>query len=368
VRGILSRVDAVSDRRLPYRVGTYVQVVKAALACALSWWAASALFPGGRPYFAPLAAVLTVQVSIAESLARGGQRILGVVGGITVSLLLAHALGVSGWSVGLLVLVGMAGATALGFGAAAVSQVGISALLILALKATPAYAAARLIDTIVGAVTAIVVNALVVPPDATPSALQEAESLAARLAEELRRLARACRGDEAVARVRERLRRLADDAGRAKARARVARETLQYSPLLAHRRGRLARVEEAIARLDATLVEIRGMARSLERLDQAGEHGLMRTLEPPLDALAEALVRYSRLIAEEDPGATGPELGPWLRRAREEALAAFRRLPPHPGPTAFREAGSVLADMDRLAADLEASAALLGARGPAPSL
>jgi len=358
----LNGEDAVSERPRPYRLGAYVQVVKAALACALSWWAASALFPGGRPYFAPLAAVLTVQVSIAESLARGGQRILGVVGGITVSLLLAHFLGVSGWSVGVLVLVGMAGATALGFGAAAVSQVGISALLILALKATPAYAAARLLDTIVGAVTAILLNALVIPPDATPEALDAARLLAERLGEELLRLARACVGDEAVATVRERVARLAPIADRAKDRARVARETLMYSPLLARRRGRLERVEEAIARLDRTLVEMRGMARSVERLSDAGEQELLHTLAPPLTVLAEALGRYSRLIAADVAGDEWPDLVPWVRRARDEALAAFRRLPPRPGLLAFREAGSVLADMDRMAADLEASAAILGSR------
>ncbi|MGC8488328.1 MAG: FUSC family protein [Clostridia bacterium] len=352
-----------------YRIGTYVQVVKAALASSISWYVAEAVFPGARPYFAPLAAVLTVQVSVAQSLARGGQRILGVVGGIAVSLLLAHALGVSAWSVGVLLFVGMAGATLLGFGPAAVTQVGISALLILALKATPAYAAARLLDTIIGAVTAIVVNAVVIPPDSTPLAVRETEELALELGRELHALARACEGDGTFLAVLERMRRLGGEVDQAKARVRAAREGLLYSPLLRRREGRLKRVGEVIGRLDRTSIELRGMSRSFTALWEAGETGLLDLLKMPLAQLGVAFERYQHLVSGSPSGDSDP-VAEAVQNARSAALYAFRRLPPEPSPLAFREAGSILADLDKMAADLEESAAILSQlerRGPKPA-
>lgn len=347
------------DNPRVFRIGTYVQVVKAALASSIAWWAAATLFPGTRPYFAPLAAVLTVQVSVVESLSRGGQRILGVVGGIAVSLMLAHALGVSAWSVGLLLLVGMAGATLLGFGPSAVSQVGISALLILALKATPAYAASRLLDTIVGAVTAIVVNALVVPPDPTPLAVRETEDLAGTLAHELGALAGALEGEGPVSIVLERLRRLGDEVDRVQARVADARRGLLYSPLLRRRESRLARVEEVLTRLERVTIELRGISRSFTALRDAGENGLLTLLKMPLAQMGAALERYRALVrGEEAGGAAG--VSEAVELARLAALQAFRRLAPDPSPLAFREAGSILADLDKMAADLDESAAILG--------
>lgn len=347
-----------------YRAATYVQVVKAALASAISWWIASSLFPEARPYFAPLAAVLTVQVSVAQSLARGGQRILGVVGGIAVSLLLAHYLGVSGWSVGVLLLVGMAGATALGFAPAAVTQVGISALLILALKATPAYAAARLLDTMIGAVTAILVNAVVIPPDATPLATDEAEGLARRLAEELGRLDRACRGDGSFAQVRGRLGAIGETVERAKARVRLARESLLYSPLLSGRETRLCRVEEIMRQLERIASELRGMARSLELLSQAGEEEILHLLEPMVAALADTVTGYAALIRAAGHVRHGDDdLPSRLERVRRQARQAFSCLPRTRSPLAFREAGSVMADAARMVSDLEASATALDSWG-----
>lgn len=335
-----------------------MQVVKAALASAVSWYVAVLLFPGARPYFAPLAAVLTVQVSVAQSLARGGQRILGVVGGIAVSLLLAHALGVSGWSVGVLLFVGMAGATLLGFGPQAVTQVAISALLILALKATPAYAAARLIDTIIGALTAIAVNAIVIPPDSTPLAVQESQRLARELGQELHDLDRACAGDGAFATVLAHMRQMGEEVDRAKERVRAAREGLRYSPLLHRRQGRLRRVEEVMTRLERTAIEMRGMSRSFKTLNDAGEVGLLHLLREPLSSLGVAFSHYETLVRGDPSEAPNP-VGQAVAAARAASLQAFRRLPPEPSPLAFREAGSILADLDKMAADLEESAAIL---------
>ena len=116
---------------------------KAGVAAGLSWWLSQLLFGSSQPYFAPLAAILTMQVTVSDSVTFGGQRILGVIGGVAVSLAAAHWLRPSALGVALLVFAGMGIASVVGLANVAVAQVGISGLLVLALGNRPEYAAAR---------------------------------------------------------------------------------------------------------------------------------------------------------------------------------------------------------------------------------
>ena len=65
-----------------------LQATKTAIAAGLSWFVAANVLRNNLPVFAPLAALLTVQVTLWESVSRGLQRVVGVVVGVAIGLLL----------------------------------------------------------------------------------------------------------------------------------------------------------------------------------------------------------------------------------------------------------------------------------------
>lgn len=339
------------------RTGITAQVVKTALAAGLSWWLGALVLGNPRPYFGPLAAILTVQVTIAESVSRGGQRILGVVGGIAISLLMVHWLGLSAWSVGILVLLGMAAATALGFGPQAVSQVAISALLVMALGAKPTYAADRLLDTILGALVALAVNAFVIPPDATPSAQHHIRDLSRALAATLRRLSEAVEHHDAASPEMEAARSLSMRVEETRRAIKTARESLLYSPLVKRRRRHLTRLGDALVMLERASIQIRGLARSLARLEDS-ESPYAPQLAHQLRQMGDAVDVFGRLAASPSAGHQ-EDLVQAIRKAREGEREGLSWLPDLKEPMAVREIGSVLADLAKMTQDLSQAAAAL---------
>ena len=121
--------------------------------------------PNSRPYFAPMAVILIVQPTIYNSLSRAFQRVVGVVLGVAAALVVSHFLTPSGWSIGIIVFVGLLLGWSIRLGPQGVVQIPISALLVFAVgSATPGYGARRVLDTLIG--SAIAVLAVLVSPSA----------------------------------------------------------------------------------------------------------------------------------------------------------------------------------------------------------
>ena len=72
-----------------------LQAAKTAVAAGISWFIAANLMGNSIPVFAPLAALLTVQVTVWDSVARGLQRVLGVVVGVLVASGFARLAGIN---------------------------------------------------------------------------------------------------------------------------------------------------------------------------------------------------------------------------------------------------------------------------------
>ena len=70
-----------------------LQVVKSAVATLAAWLLAGWLIGGPPPVFAAIAALLTVQPSINQSLGRGVERTVGVVAGVVVASVIGIVLG-----------------------------------------------------------------------------------------------------------------------------------------------------------------------------------------------------------------------------------------------------------------------------------
>lgn len=155
--------DVLSGLR---RVGTGERVLKTALAVGLAWQLGTMVPNVGSPYLAPLAALLTMQITIADSLTAASQRVLGIVVGVTVAIAISAVVGINGLTVGLLVLIAFATGSALRLGPQGIQQVAISAMLLVGIGSVSSvhYAVARIVETIVGVSVGLIVNALLAPP------------------------------------------------------------------------------------------------------------------------------------------------------------------------------------------------------------
>lgn len=298
--------------RILERFGLNVLIVKTALAAALSWALASWIV-GERPYFAPLAAILSIQATVAASLSRGVQRTVGVVLGILLATAAAHWVGVSALSVGVLVLVGTAVASRMRLGPYATPQVAVTALLVLTLGGhTPAYAVARAADTVIGAGVAVLLNAVVAPPDFSQRARTSMRRTAVGLGLVWRSMARRFEGGTPFVPILAKARRLEGDLRRSSQDVSLALEALRLSPLRSGRRTALDRTQLAQLALERAFAHTRGAA----RLFQERMEGRLDVLTPAQRADAARVCRaLARLILH-----TG--------RLRERpALAALSRSP-----------------------------------------
>ena len=104
---------AVTTARLRLR-GNMLPIVQNAIAAVAAWSLAVALLPDPRLAFAAIAAVIAVGVTTGERTGRALQLVGGVVLGITVASLLISVIGTGAWQIGVLVVLAMATATAVG--------------------------------------------------------------------------------------------------------------------------------------------------------------------------------------------------------------------------------------------------------------
>ncbi len=348
--------------------GTNSQVFKTGLAAGASWFAAQRLFGTSRPYFAPLAAILSLQVTVAESVSRGVQRVAGVAGGIVLAVAAGYFFRLSAWSVGIVVYLAVFLATRLRMGTQGIPQVAVTALLVMTVgRMAPQYAWIRALDTAVGVVVAIAVNALVWPPDATPSA----ENAISVLDQEVCDVLGGIRADliaglspDHASRHLRRARGVDRSLEEVKRAIRQAEKSLKWNVMASKRRLRLKTLRQAATVLEHALSQVRGIARSLfvtaERnvsdpyvsLPQAMATGMAELLA----IMAQALGTYSRIIIDRDPHAA------WqLERQLKQASQMRRLLAENVEGSAvdWIDLAAVLADVEKMTQDLLVSSRLL---------
>lgn len=327
------------------KLGLDLQSVKTALACGLSWVLAEAVMPHSYPYFAPIAAILTLQVTVADSIQKGLYRIVGIVVGIGISLLAGQWLSVNAWTVALVVLAGLAVSNAMRLNAQIGAQIGVSALLVLAFGNANGYAAYRILETLLGSGVAVAVNLALVPRDTTREALNAASGLGKRIAAVLRDFDEAVRGKRRPAQVLEEARGLLLLIQRGNEATALARQSLKFVPLGRMRRERVERVSAVMERLEHLSVQARGIARSLIELDEAGLQ--VPGLVPALASAAECVDRFADTIA--DPSSAAQDkLREATERARSVQLESLGQSMAGADPERLKLIGSVYADLGRM--------------------
>lgn len=136
------------------------QIARLSVAAVVSYLVANAVSPGIVDLTAPLTALLVVQASTVGTMQMGLVRVGAVLTGVLVAVGLASSIGLSWWSLGLVIAASLVLAKVLRLGEQSL-EAPISAMLILAVSSPELAAEVRLVNTLIGTVVGIAFSLLV---------------------------------------------------------------------------------------------------------------------------------------------------------------------------------------------------------------
>src|SRR5918997_816757 len=292
-------------------------LVQTAVAASVAYFLAVVLFGHERPFFAPIAAVICLGVTLGQRWRRAVELTFGVAIGLGLADLLVLVIGTGAARIGVVVLLAMAAAVFLGARPLLVNQAAISALLVVVLQPpNDAFDPARFLDALVGGGVALAVNYLF---PINPERLVEraARPIFDELASVLEDIAAALKNGD-----RERAehallhsRRIDDDQVRSFYEALAAgHETARLSPTRRRALEHLELYANAGTRIDLAVINTRVLARGAANAANRGD-----TVPPQLPEAVLDLSRAVKALATylEEPG--GPE------ETRRFALDAARK-------------------------------------------
>ena len=167
-------------------------VLQVGVAAAAAWIVATEVFGHRAPFFAPVAAIITLGLTVTQRGRRAVEVAIGVAVGIAVGDLLVLAIGVGPAQLALVVMLATALAIFLGSGQMLATQAAVSAALVATLQPpTDGVTFDRFLDSLAGAAIALIVNALLLPADPVALVRRAARPLLEELAETLDDIARA---------------------------------------------------------------------------------------------------------------------------------------------------------------------------------
>jgi uncharacterized membrane protein YgaE (UPF0421/DUF939 family) len=279
----MSRLRSRLDRHVLARIA------QSALAAGAAWEIALQIPNHGRPFFAPIAAVIALGAQRGRRGRQALEMIVGVVFGILVGTALVAVAGTGAWQL----VVATAATTVLATAAAAPPvvrvQAAASAILVVALHQPGGdVPLQRLVDALIGGGLAIVLARLLFPVDPLELVRNEARMLRERLAEALSEVGAALeQGDTDRARKALRLVDEVDDRPLEEALS-LARDVVRKAPRRRRLRKRLDALSVAWRELELTAADARAVATGALRALGDGS-GPAHALAPAVHAAAEAV-------------------------------------------------------------------------------
>lgn len=279
-----------------------IPILQCSIAAALAWWVASEWIGHIDPFFAPIAAVISLGLGLGQRLRRSMELMVGVSIGIGVADLLVSLIGRGPWQLAVVVALAMAAAVLADPGPLTPMQAASSAVLVVAL--VPVHTGPetqigpltfgpggivpdRMVDAVIGGIVGLMVVA-VIP---THPALR-ARNDAAAILDTMRRVVIGIAtglADGNLAPLELALDRARDTQPAIdKLRGNLAggHEIAQVSPVYWHSRGRMAALEAIADPLDLAVRNVRVLSR---RALSSAQHG---------ETVPEALVAEIRGLAE----------------------------------------------------------------------
>ncbi len=334
--GVLARLDygeriAALSRGLEGALGRLragaLPIAQTALAASLAWSLASAVLGHERPFFAAIAAVISLGVVVGQEGRRVLELVFGIACGLAVADLLVILIGTGTVQIGVVVALTMAVAYLLGGGPMLVSEAGVTALFTVMLDPTTSgWSPDRFVDALVGAGVALAVRA-VFPSDPRHLVERAAQPIFVELVAVLQETAAALRAGnlEMAEHALYKARGIDARVGALKEALGAGYDTALLSPPRRRALGQLGFYSTAADHLDLTVRDTRVLARAAASMVREGK-------EAP-EELSDTLIDLAHAV---------------------EALAAYIEEPEHPLDTrrfaleAAEEATTVLRERSDL--------------------
>lgn len=280
------------------------QIGQCSVGAGLAWWLAHVLFGHSQPFFAPVAAIITLGLNWGARLSRLVEVALGVTIGIAVGDMLVSVLGHGYWQVPFVVGLAMVLAVFTGVGALLSTQAGVQAVMVTVMIPGAGQGVSRWMDALLGGVIAIAIAA--VAPTREP--IQRPRRLAAEAVRETRDLLLECaqalttsdleRATRALARARVGQQDTIDEL---QAAAKAGLDVVNLSPWFQrNHRPALRRIAELTVPLDLAMRDERMVIRrvvSTIRRGQPVPHEtviLLRMIADACDQLANDIIDVKR--------------------------------------------------------------------------
>jgi uncharacterized membrane protein YgaE (UPF0421/DUF939 family) len=283
------------------------QIGQCALAAGIAYFIASEVLDHPTPFFAPIAAVVSLGTSYGQRLRRVAEVTLGVAIGVLIADLLVLSIGSGWWQLTLIVALAMTSAFLLDGGQLFVTQAAVQSIVVSTLLPDPGQGLVRWTDALVGGAVALVA-ATVVP--AAP--LRRPREQAALVLDKVAALLRATGEVMERGEVEPALDLLAD----ARSSAYLSRElrlpadeglaVVASSPFRVRHKPGVRRMAELVDPLDRALRSTRVLVRHTavaayhHRTIPAAYAGLARDLADATDAVAAEL-RENRMATAAQP-------------------------------------------------------------------
>lgn len=161
------------------------QIAQCALAAGVAWLVAAEVLDHPTPFFAPIAAVVSLGTSYGQRLRRVAEVTLGVAIGVLVADLLVRGIGSGWWQLTLIVALAMTTAFLLDGGQLFVTQAAVQSIVVATLLPAPDAGLVRWTDALVGGAVALVA-ATVVPAAPLRRPREQAALVARKIAALLR--------------------------------------------------------------------------------------------------------------------------------------------------------------------------------------
>jgi uncharacterized membrane protein YgaE (UPF0421/DUF939 family) len=243
--------------------GTAVPILQCGLGAGLAWLVAHDLIGHQAPFFAPIAAIICLGVSLGSRLRRVAEMMVGVSVGLLVGDLLVSVIGSGAWQITLVVLLAMSVAVFADGATLLIAQAGSSAVLVATLLPPGGSAGInRALDALVGGAIGLLVAA-VLPTDPVGPVRRQARALLDELSAVLDETAEALRtrdADAAAAALR-RARTSQPLVDEVRGALRGGHEATRVAPILRRRRRVLTKFTELAERADYAMRNARVLAR-----------------------------------------------------------------------------------------------------------
>ncbi|MEU4687195.1 FUSC family protein [Actinoplanes sp. NPDC023714] len=237
--------------------------LQAGLAAGLAWFVAHDLLGRPVPFFAPIAAVITLGSSVGQRLRRTTELVLGVAVGIGIGDGIILLIGTGPAQIGLIVMLAVLIATAVGGGAPLIVQSASSAVLVATLTTSTGQPWSRFLDALVGGGIALAVMSLLLPLNPLRVVSRAADPALRAFTGGLHEAAGGLAAHD-PARVQAALESLRAAEGTFEAfrsAIEAARENVAFAPARWRSRGALAQYVEGAAQLTYSLRNVRVLIR-----------------------------------------------------------------------------------------------------------